>query len=569
MGAIIGKGRWPSTTVLWVLAYLGLCNSAWAQLGPPIAADKKIIGFACNVVEPAYLREHVADIERLPLDGLNISVYADDWGPRRTGQEGMLFGGRRFQRADFNKALVDLKATRFKRLTDNFIQVETSARGSAVTGKPTDGNLDWFDSNWSYIAENGAVVAWLAKEAGFKGLFLDVEHYTGSLGPWRGEHIFSYSASPSKGEYTLQETAAQVQGRGRQWMRAVRQAYPTITIIIIQSTGWSGHGLVEPFVRGMLEERGQATLIDGGEGGYFRITHKDFAALRNAAEGSHAPDKLFAPIQYALGVWVDPTPDKYGGWHTKPADFQKNYRSPLELESTLYGALTEVDKYVWLYVWHPNVWFTPVVRPRPMLGQCALCPHEKVPDAYVQALIDCRKPHDLSWAPAVSLDRMFYFDDAVLVEGKTITGKETNLLTNPGFEEWSAEPKAKPDRWTVAGEGPVIAREQRLVKSGRYAARLTTDRTSGHVLIDMRLPAERFAGKTITLGTWLHADIEDVAGVEILDFVQGRHEVSNGEGHPGDGQWHFVTVTRSIRPDATGRIVLRLSVHVPFVKNAE
>ena len=536
--------------------------------GTPIGADKKLIGFACNTVEPAYLKEHVADIERLPLDGLNISVYPDDWGPQRSGQEGMFFGGRRFTSDDFRQSLADLKATPFKRFTDNFIQVETAGRGSRVTGRAADGNLDWFDPNWSGIVENGAVVARLARQAGFKGLFLDVEHYTGSLGPWRGQHIFNYAASPSRDKYTLQQTAAQVQLRGRQWMRAVSQAYPTITIIIIQDTGWHGQGLVEFFVRGMLEARGQATLIDGGESGYSCITHQQFAALRDGAEGTHAADKLLAPIEYAFGVWVDHTPNMYGGWHTKPADFHRNYRSPRELEHTLHAALAASDKYVWLYVWHPNVWFTPRVRPRAMLGQCKLCPHEKVPEAYVRALIDCRAPHDLNWAPPVAADRLFYFDDAVLVEGKAIKGSQKNLLDNPGFEQWSAAPDSQPRRWVVGGQGPLIVPERKLVKSGRLAARLTSKLPSGHVLIDMRLPAQRFAGKTITFGTWLHAGIQDVAGVEILDFVQGRHEVSSGGGHPGDGKWHFVQVTRAIRPDASGEIVLRLSVHVPFVKDA-
>jgi hypothetical protein len=569
MCANTNTGLFQVEKILCIFIYLVLCNLGWAEIGPPITDDKKIIGFACNTVEPTYLKEYVDDIEQLPLDGLNIAVYADDWSLRRTGQEGMFFGGRRFQRADFKKSLADLKTTQFKRFTDNFIQVEMSARGSAVTGKPSDGNLDWFDVNWSGIAENGAVVAGLAREAGFKGLFLDVEHYTGSLGPWRGQHIFNYAASPSKDKYTQQQTAAQIQLRGRQWMQAVSQTYPTITIIIIQDTGWRGTGLVEFFVRGMLEARGQATIIDGGEGGYHRITHNEFVLLRNGAEGSHAPDKLFAPIEYAFGIWVDPTPNLYGGWHTNPADFPKNYRSPRELEHTLYGALTESDRYVWLYVWHPNVWFNPVVRPQVMLGQCSLCPHEKVPDAYVQALIDCRKPHDLSWTPEVALDRLFYFDDAVLVEGNTVTNNKKNLLENPGFEQWSTAPNPTPDQWSVSGEGPVIAHEQTLVKSGRSAVRLTTDRTSGHVYIDRRLPAKRFAGKTVTLGTWLHSSIKNVAGVEILDTVQGLHEVSGSEPHPGDDQWHFVTVTRTIRPNATNQVVLRLSVHIPFLKKSQ
>ena len=560
----------PAITFCVVLYLIG-CISAPAEMGAPIPDHKKIIGFAANTVEPAYLKEHIADMEKLPIDGVNIFVYPDDWGPRRSGQEGMFLGGRRFTRSDFSKALADLKATKFKRFTDNFIQVEASARGSAVTGKPEDGNLDWFDPNWSGIAENGAVVAWLAKEAGFKGIFLDVEHYTGSLGPWEGKHIFDYQACPSKDEHTLDEVAAQIQLRGREFMQAVSEVYPDITIIIIQNTGWGRSNLVAFFVRGMLEARGQATIVDGGEGGYHMVTHTEFASLRNGAESTHAQDKVFEPVEYAIGVWVDRMPNKYGGWHTDPADFHKNYRSPSELEHTLHAALTEADKYVWLFTWHPNVWFNPIVRPRPMLGQCVLCPHEKVPDEYVQALIDCRKPHDPDWKPKVSPARLFDFDGAILVEGDRITGNQPNLLTNPGFEQWTPAPDSRPTDWVVGGQGPVIVREEADVKQGRYAARLTTSLTRGHVLIDKRLPAARFAGKTITLGAWVRSRIKDVAGVAILDFVQGMHEVSGGSGpgDPGDGKWHFVTATRKIRADATGEVVLRLSAHVPFIKDPD
>ena len=547
------------------------CTAAPVQTGEAIPGHKKIIAFAANTVEPAYLREHIADMEKLPIDGLNIFVYPDDWGPRRSGQEGMFFGGRRFTRSDFSKALADLKATKFTRFTDNFIQVETSGRGSAVTGRPEDGNLDWFDPNWSGIAENGAVVAWLAKEAGLKGLFLDVEHYTGTLGPWKGKDIFDYEACPSKDKHSLDEVVAQIQLRGRQFMEAMGKVYPDITIIIIQNTGWGRHNLVEFFVRGMLEARGQATIVDGGETGYSMITHKEFASLREGAESRHSREKLFAPVEYAIGVWVDRTPNAYGGWHTNPADFYKNYRSPDELEHTLHAALTEADKYVWLFTWHSNVWFNPLVRPRPMLGQCVLCPHEKVPDEYVQALINCRKPHDLDWTPKVSPARLFYFDEAILVEGDRIAGNEPNLLTNPGFEQWTAGPTSQPADWLVAGQGAVIVREEADVKAGKYAVRLTTSLPRGHVIIDKQLPAARFAGKTITLGVWVRSKIKDVAGVQILDFVQGMHEVTSGEGEgdPGDGKWHFVTATRRIRDDATGEVVLRLSAQVPFIKESD
>ncbi len=553
---------------LAVLAYVAivvsLIGQARGEKGGPIPSKKKLIGFAVNAVEPAYLKQHAGEMERvLPLDGLVISVYPDDWGDKKTGQEGMFFGGRRLTREDFQRTAADLKATLFKRFTDNFIQVETAARGSAITGKVEDGNLDWFDPNWRVIAENGAVAAWIAKEAGFKGLFLDVEEYTGALGPWK--NIFNYSVRPDKDKRTPADVEAQVRRRGREWMEAVGAVYPDITIIIIQNTGWGRANMVEPFVKGMLEGRGRARLIDGGEGGYSMITREEFARLK---ESAHRTDKLFKPLEYAFGVWVDYFPEKFGGWHTDPAKFDKNYRSPSELENTLYGALTESDCYVWLFVWHPDVWFNPTVRPRPMPSQCVLCPHKKVPEAYLEALENCRKPHDLNWAPAIQQGRFAYFDDAVLVEGDQIRAGAKNLLKNPGFEKWSGTPNRFPDGWTVAGQGVEILQERKLVKSGRCSARLTTGLLQGHVIIDQYVPAKQFAGKTITLGAWILTSVKDAAGVNILDFVGSTHEVNSlGSGdNPGDGQWHFVTATKTIRPDATGEVRLRLSFQVPYVK---
>lgn len=59
----------PLVGAACVLGLLAHSVRAPADVGGPISADKKLIGFAVNTVEPAYLREHVADIERLPLDG--------------------------------------------------------------------------------------------------------------------------------------------------------------------------------------------------------------------------------------------------------------------------------------------------------------------------------------------------------------------------------------------------------------------------------------------------------------------------------------------------------------------
>ena len=558
-----------TTALLLALVVIGVSSAPLsAEMGPPIPDDKKIIGFASIVMSPAYLKEHIAEVERIPFDGLVFTIYGNDWSYRKTGQEHLFFGGHRYQPGDFSNDLADLKATKFKQFTDNFILIQTSARGSITTGDPKDGNLDWFDPAWDGIVQNGSLVAKLAKDAGFKGIFLDVEDYRGSLGPWKGRHIFDYEVYPYKDKHTRKEFTAQLQLRGRQFMQAVVDAYPDITIIMIQNTGWGKENQLGFFVRGMLEAKGQATLIDGLELGYKKVTRKEFAGLRKTAEGLQPQEKLFESMQYAFGLWVDPTPDKFGGWHTDPADFHKNFYSAKEWENTLYAALTESDKYVWLYTWHESVWFTPMVRPIPMANQCKLCPHEKVPAEYAQAFIDCRKPHDLDWTPKAMQDRWFYVDGAVLVEGDKITGNEENLLDNADFEHWGDKANTPPVAWVLNGHDPLVRKEEKIVKSGKYSVALSVAGIQGHTMVQRYLPASsyagKYAGKTITLGAWVCSSHAESA-VQILDFVDGSHTTSTGEA-PGDGKWHFVTTTKTIRPDATGEIVLRISQWMPFDK---
>ena len=568
---------------LAAIVLVAWCSDAGLAQADPDLAAKKIIGFNPGRVDTAYLRRYVSEIETLPIDGLMISARPNNWMGRADKRNLMWFGGARFTRQDFSQAVADLKATRFKRFTDNFLDFPTTVNkdpfiagsGKLMPAPPSYrfANIDWFDDGWSQVAENGAVAAYVAKEGGLKGLLIDVESYGDGGGVWKFPFLYeSYRQECVALGITPRSAAdcvAMVHRRGREFVAAITAVYPDITIIFIQNTGWSGGNLVKPFVKGMLERRGRASLIDGGEGGYPLITYKEFAKLRETAESSHRADEVFRPLQYGFGIWVDRTPNEYGGWHTDPADFHRNYRSPLELENTLYGALAASDRYVWLYVKHHQLWYNPDARLKEnikaQVKACRLCPHLEIPQAYLDAMRNCRKPHDLNWTPELQEDRFAYFDDAALVEGNEVAATARNILDNPGFEKWAGKRTSPPESWIVTGQGAVILREEGFVKSGKYSARLTTELLQGHVIIDQHIPAAPLAGRTVTLGAWIRTSLKDVAGVQILDFAQGMWDVAGG-GHPGDGEWHFVTVTKAIRPDATGKVRLRLSAHIPYLK---
>jgi hypothetical protein len=562
--------------------------SAGAELGPAVPTDKKVLAFACNVVEPSYLREYVQELEKLPLDGLMIPVYADDWQGRRTSQEDLWFGGRKYKREHFTEALADLKAIRFRRFTDNFIYTSSQVRGIDPSWGAREAYqaVDWFNSRWSGVASNFAVAAWIAREAGFKGLAIDTECYEALGGPW--SNPFSYEgyrkAYGGVPPHTFAECVEQVRKRGKEFAQAIVRVYPDIALFFIHDTGWTGdevYGLLGPFVDGILAGCGdKATVVDGVEPGYPLIAPSEFAELRKAAEtGGRAksvdPELHRKKMTYACAIWVDHSPDSFGGWHTDPGDLDKNYRSPEAFEQTLYGALQVADTYVWLYMGHANVWFNPTERPRPQNNICKLCPHRSVPQPYLDALANCRKPHALNWAPPVAGGRFLYVDDVVLVEGPTVTAAAPNLLNNPGFEAWGKAADQAPDGWYVNLDEPVIQRQDAIVRSGKYAVRLTSDVSSKQVLLETQqaIPAAQYAGKTITMGVWARADMPEMKGaadLQILDLVNGSYDVATSlDALPADRQWHFITATKTIRPGATGNLRVRIAANIPYLPGVD
>src|SRR5206468_4664268 len=84
-----------------------------------------------------------------------------------------LWGSRAFTEEELQPALNDLKATKFKRLTDNFLRFNT-----------TPAKLDWFD-DYSAVLNNARLAAWVMREGKCKGILFDIEQYEGQLFDYR------------------------------------------------------------------------------------------------------------------------------------------------------------------------------------------------------------------------------------------------------------------------------------------------------------------------------------------------------------------------------------------------
>lgn len=117
-------------------------------------------------------------------------------------------------------------------------------------------------------------------------------------------------------------------------------------------------------------------------------------------------------------------------------------------------------------------------------------------------------------------------------------------LVNPSFEE--GDP---PTGWSTIYATVVRSTEQ--VKLGSYSANVTQTVAGERGFIGVALPnLSEYWGKTITLGAWVWCDTADRARVVLADKTDGVWGLTFSSYHPGDSEWHFLTVTRTIRTNS-------------------
>lgn len=147
------------------------CSLAGAAFGQEASRDKKLIEWGWDEPDTKFIRENVQRMEELPFDGLIFHVLSSKGG-NLTWE---MWGTRRFELAEFQHAIDDLKATPFRRLNDRFLRVNVSP-----------GTVDWFDDQaWAVVLQNYTVAAQVAKQGGCRGFMFDVEQYESQLFDYR------------------------------------------------------------------------------------------------------------------------------------------------------------------------------------------------------------------------------------------------------------------------------------------------------------------------------------------------------------------------------------------------
>lgn len=120
---------------------------------------------------------------------------------------------------------------------------------------------------------------------------------------------------------------------------------------------------------------------------------------------------------------------------------------------------------------------------------------------------------------------------------------------NPSFEEG-----APPTGWSyfqpgVSGE---YSRSTEQVKSGNYSLEAISYDYKNAIITQAIPDWEQYKGKTVTLGVWVWANKR----ADIMIRWGGFWDVTSSGPHPGDSQWRWMTVSRTIRDTDTALTIM-------------
>jgi hypothetical protein len=336
-------------------------------------SQKKLIEFGWDEPDTAFMRKHIAEMEKSPFDGTVFDLQFK--APDRSMQNYVwqAWSNRAFKESEFQQAIDDLTNTPFKRFTHNFLRFNTSP-----------GNVDWFDdAAYAAIVNNARLAAKIAHDGKAAGILFDDEHYN--------EPLFSYAKARDSKTKSFDEYAAKARQRGREVMNAFQEGFPDVHIILTfgytlphaqvgpdrAKLAQAEYGLLAPFLDGMFDAaRGKAKIVDGFEMSYGYKAAAEFDAIKPLIANSvmkivESPDQFRQHSSLGFGLWMD-NDWRNKGWDEK--DFSKNYFTPEQFESSVAKAMATADDYVWIYTETPRWWAAPDGKP------------QKLPAAYDRAV---------------------------------------------------------------------------------------------------------------------------------------------------------------------------------------
>ncbi len=336
-----------------VLAGLVLAGSQFSGRAQDARRPKKLIATGWDQADSQTLPGLVDAMDKSPFDGVVVQVLGrDDQGKEL--RLGWSFLNQSWKRAWFQPAAERLQSCKFRRLTHNFVLVYANP-----------GDVDWFDdAGWREIVEHWRIAAWVAKQAGFKGILFDPEPYA------QPHSQFTYAAQPERDKHTFAEYCQKARQRGREVMGAVAAEYPDLTLFCYflnsvngSATGQAdprralrtaGYGLLPAMLDGWLDAAPPTvTLVDGCESAYLYNSQIEYLEAANLIRGADqefvSPEnraKYRAQVQVGFGLYLDAYANPKGSpWYIDGLGGPRAER----LRSNAQTALRVADEYVWVY----------------------------------------------------------------------------------------------------------------------------------------------------------------------------------------------------------------------------
>ena len=327
-------------------------------------------------VTPDEIVAHADQFDRLPFSGITVYIKRclPDGSCLNTDE---IMGGENWTRENVAPFIPSLRQfAKHRGLCDSMLTFRCT----------TTNHLDWTDDAvWARAGDNLAVLAWLAKESGLKGLVVDCEEYNRML-----QFTHRYFKNQDPPYVVVSELARR---RAREVFSKVFAVYPDITLLFYQFLtqhpryqdyrdplwkvrDWSD--LFPSFCNGVLDALPPtAKIVDGCENsGYgcctvkedrrrFGDFYKQAAYQMGGALALVAPEnrqRYRAQTSVSFGLWIDGhlnNTNETGMYYHGPVDGSRLKH----LEKDLSQACCAADEYVWLWGeqgrwidWHDVKW---------------------------------------------------------------------------------------------------------------------------------------------------------------------------------------------------------------------
>jgi len=325
------------------------------------ATPKKLIQYGWDIKLPAYIAEHIREMEKKPFDGIMTRTDANSFSH--------VFYNKKLNDAETEAYFEAMKSIKWEKFTDNFFMMYSRS------------NMDWFsDEDWApdgWVLRNVRLCAKAAKVGGCVGVCFDAEWFWGRS-PW------TYKEQPRANEKSFMEFEKIVRKRGAQFMEALQEEYPDLvlhTFFLVSDPRMfkkarkepdpvkrskliepEGYALWPAFINGMLDAvKGKTIITDGDEWSYYINTEE---AFKRQTEMMHKGVRLmFDPkvwpkyqkhVQAAHAIYVDYIcnllPHRL---HTSNLSYEGRAR---HAEFNTYYALKTSDRYVWMYSEYMDWW---------------------------------------------------------------------------------------------------------------------------------------------------------------------------------------------------------------------